>query len=77
MRPPIDGLDAAVLAAAFGLGLCLVACCASLNASDRAQVAADAVQIAGCQDVGRRCKAADAGSCWAAYDACMQDAGMR
>lgn len=55
------------------------AACALLGPAERAQIAKDAAKIEECQELGRLCKM-DGGSgkdCYAQYDQCMIDGGMR
>lgn len=61
----------------FVLAAMLTACGVALTSADYARIAADSAAILSCQDVGRACKAADAGACYSKYNACMHDAGFR
>lgn len=51
--------------------------CAELGPADRADLARDAANIEICQEQGRACKADGGTNCYAVYDACMNDAGLR
>ena len=49
-----------------------IVACAALGLPAR-----DAAQIATCQAVGRACKADGGSGCYAQYDECMKEAGLR
>ena len=52
--------------------------CHPLTPDDKRAIAADAIRIALCQQYGRDCKAdRDGGDCFAIYDDCITDAGLR
>lgn len=66
--------------ALFAVG-CLVVhasgCSPPLTPDDHRSIAADGVRIAVCQEHGRECKRSDAGNCFAVYDDCILDSGLR
>lgn len=55
----------------FGVG------CAALTAAQRGEIEKTAGTIANCQEQGRACKADGGTNCYAAYENCTTDAGLR
>lgn len=55
----------------FGAG------CAALTAAQRGEIEKTAGTIGSCQERGRACKDDGGTNCYAKYDACITDAGLR
>lgn len=54
-----------------------LASCALFGPAERTAVEKDTATIGGCQEVGRACQADGGHDCYAQYDACTRDAGLR
>ena len=65
----------ALLGLLFAIGKCTA--CSSLTPAEQKSIAADAVRVSVCQSKGRECKRVDGGDCFATYDDCIMDSGLR
>lgn len=59
------------------LALGLASCASISSLFDPKEVQQDATQISVCEQVGRDCKANGGTDCYAKYQACTVDAGLR
>jgi hypothetical protein len=51
--------------------------CATLTAAQRGELEKTAGSIASCEERGRACKADGGADCYAVYEECTRDAGLR
>lgn len=58
------------------LGLAFLAACPGLTPAEQKEIGDTATTIAGCQTIGRACKADGGTECYEQYDACMEDGGL-
>jgi hypothetical protein len=54
-----------------------VAACSMFGPAERATVEKNIATVGGCEEVGRACQADGGHDCYAQYDACTRDAGLR
>ena len=67
------------LGAGIACAMLTLSGCSSTPAPNGEELLHAGIQIGACQDLARQAKAHDAGNAeaWAAYDACMQERGLR
>jgi hypothetical protein len=72
-------LAQAKILALYASILTALSCTPALTPNDNAELSDAAASIAACETVGRACQQTGGTpeECWAEYDACMRDAGLR
>jgi hypothetical protein len=54
-----------------------VTACTLFGPAERATVEKNVATVGGCEEIGRACKADGGHDCYAQYDACTREAGLR